>query len=86
MTFQEFRQAVAEIAGDRYHSVTVESNTSSRFYSPSRLSLMKCTAYIGTSNGGSGDCGSWEGPTPEAVLAQMRGATDADVEQMGEVA
>lgn len=83
MTFQEFRQAVAEIAGQRYHSTSVEVTTSSGIYSAPQTSV-EWRAYIGSD--GSGECASWEGPTPEAVLAQMRGATDADVAAIGEVA
>lgn len=82
MTFQEFLAAVTGIAGDRYHSAGVEVVRSTAFYSRRKTAHIKWSAYIGNEDGGE----SWVGATPEAVLAQMRGATESDIAAIGEVA
>lgn len=80
MTFQEFRAAVAEIAGERFHSAGVEVTTSSDRLSPRTVKVV-WSAYLG------GDVpASWEAATPEAVLIAIRGATEADIAAIGEVA
>lgn len=87
MTFQEFLAAVSEMAGDRHHSATVEVARSRKYYSGEQMTQVEWTAYIGRSrDGDSGECASWSGPNPEAVLAKMRGASEADVAMIGEVA
>jgi hypothetical protein len=78
MTFQEFKAAVKEIAHDGYHAVAVQVTESYRSGrdNPVNIEWRGYTPAHG-----------WVfAATPEAVLAEMRGQTAANIEQIGEVA
>lgn len=76
MTFAEFRAAVLAAAPRKYTKCQVTVRDDSGI-----LDSIVWSAYVGDEHRGR----IYEAATPESVLAQMRGATEADIAEIGEV-